>query len=276
MIQAATPQEQAVIHQLFDNIWQDYISLNPNVAKIHKELQALEGTIINDHIALRGFSKPGFGISRLAQPFIDLGYKKAGDYNFPQKKLIAIHLDPPAAGLPKVFISELKLEECSQDVQDIIHSITAQVEASAFEDASFLYKGKQWGPISYQVYQKLLDESEYAAWMYAFGFRANHFTVNVNQLSNFDSVDAINTWLKDKGYTLNVSGGEVKGGAEDKLAQSSTMADKVAIEFVEGIRHLPSCFYEFAYRYPLANGELFGGFVPDSANKIFESTNAQG
>ncbi|MGL4837356.1 MAG: DUF1338 domain-containing protein, partial [Shewanella sp.] len=35
----------------------------------------------------------------------------------------------------------------------------------------------------------------------------------------------------------------------------------------------PSCFYEFALRYPKANGELYTGFVAASADKIFESTN---
>ncbi len=37
---------------------------------------------------------------------------------------------------------------------------------------------------------------------------------------------------------------------------------------------IPSCFYEFAKRYPQADGELYTGFVAASADKIFESTNA--
>ena len=43
--------------------------------------------------------------------------------------------------------------------------------------------------------------------------------------------------------------------------------------FIEGDYEVPSCFYEFAYRHTMENGELFGGFVATSANKIFESTN---
>jgi hypothetical protein len=38
-------------------------------------------------------------------------------------------------------------------------------------------------------------------------------------------------------------------------------------------RHeIPTCYYEFARRYPLADGRLYQGFVAASADRIFEST----
>ena len=58
------------------------------------------------------------------------------------------------------------------------------------------------------------------------------------------------------------------------LEQSSTLADKVAVNFSDKTVKIPSCFYEFAKRYPLNNGQLYTGFVAASADKIFESTNA--
>ena len=70
-----------------------------------------------------------------------------------------------------------------------------------------------------------------------------------------------------------LSPGLIKGNSDVYLEQSSTMADKKDYTFIEGEYSVPSCFYEFAYRFPLDNGELFGGFVAASANKIFESTN---
>jgi hypothetical protein len=51
------------------------------------------------------------------------------------------------------------------------------------------------------------------------------------------------------------------------------MADKVAVGFLYGVKHIPGGFYEFAKRYPQDDGELYGGFVEASADKIFESTN---
>ena len=51
------------------------------------------------------------------------------------------------------------------------------------------------------------------------------------------------------------------------------MADKVKVQFTELDTEVPSCYYEFAKRYPDTNGKLYQGFVSKSADKIFESTN---
>ena len=51
------------------------------------------------------------------------------------------------------------------------------------------------------------------------------------------------------------------------------MADKAEVKFSDGEAIIPSCFYEFAKRYPLDCGTLYSGFVAASADKIFESTN---
>ena len=121
----------------------------------------------------------------------------------------------------------------------------------------------------------LLEESEYAAWMYIYGFRANHFTINVNALKDFDSLQELNTYLENKGWKLNASGGKIKGTPEQLLEQSSTLADLYSINFEEGTIEIPSCYYEFALRYPLSNGELYQGFIASSADKIFESTDVK-
>jgi hypothetical protein len=42
--------------------------------------------------------------------------------------------------------------------------------------------------------------------------------------------------------------------------------------FVEGTFEIPSCYYEFALRYPDTDGKLYSGFIAKSADKIFEST----
>ncbi len=74
---------------------------------------------------------------------------------------------------------------------------------------------------------------------------------------------------------LNTIGGEIKGGESVFLAQSSTMADKITLAFSDTSLTIPSCFYEFAQRYAMPDGELYQGFVEASADKIFESTNAK-
>ena len=138
---------------------------------------------------------------------------------------------------------------------------------------NLLFSGSLFSQLSIDVYNKLREESEYAAWFYVFGLRANHFTVSINSFKNYDNIFKVNELLKENGFTLNSSGGEVKGTPSDLLQQSSTMADVVKVKFKEGVFEVPCCYYEFAQRYPDSNGQIYSGFIVKSADKIFESTN---
>ena len=111
--------------------------------------------------------------------------------------------------------------------------------------------------------------------MYVFGFRANHFTININALKSFDNIESFNNYIEEKGWDLNSSGGKVKGTPEQLLQQASILGDKMPIEFTEGIHNIPTCYYEFAYRYKKNENELFNGFIASSADKIFESTDVK-
>jgi hypothetical protein len=80
--------------------------------------------------------------------------------------------------------------------------------------------------------------------------------------------------LLDNGFRLNSVNGLVKGSPLIGLQQSSTLANKVDVTFTNFTVKISSCFYEFALRHKL-NGALFEGFVADSADKIFESTDVK-
>ncbi|ANS84269.1 DUF1338 domain-containing protein [Vibrio scophthalmi] len=258
--------------RLFESLWNDYIErLCPSAGNVHKLLQRNE-PLINDHIALRTFSLSPVALDVLAKPFIELGYQEAGDYLFESKKLLAKHYEHPDVTQPKVFISQLKVEECSEQLQQIVQKLVEQVNPNEMQGEAFLYAGRPW-QLSHNDYLLLAEESEYAAWLAAHGYGANHFTVSVNQLEQFDEVQQVNDHLSSVGFVINQAGGEVKGSPEVLLEQSSTMADKVQVEFDDGVVLLPGGFYEFAKRYPMPNGELYRGFVAASADKIFESTN---
>jgi len=122
------------------------------------------------------------------------------------------------------------------------------------------------------TYELLLLESEYAAWVYINGFRANHFTVRINDNKHLDSLHKVNAFLKENGFRINNVGGEIKGDPAGLLEQSSIMAEKIKVQFKEGLFEVPGCYYEFAKRYNGADGKLFTGFIAKSADKIFEST----
>ncbi|KKL17632.1 hypothetical protein LCGC14_2483630 [marine sediment metagenome] len=259
---------------LFEKLWQNYRDVTPSAAQIHRILGAEEGNaILNDHIALRTFNLRPVGLEALAEHFLALGYRVGGEYHFESKKLYARHYEHPDPEAPRVFISELLTEQCSPALQTTVKALIAGITTEQVSADNFLYSGRHWN-LGYDTYRSLLEESEYAAWLAAWGYRANHFTVSVNNLQQFETLADINQLLKDNGFAVNASGGEVKGSPEDLLEQSSTMADRVPVTFSDREMTIPSCFYEFALRYKQPDGQLYSGFVAASADKIFESTNA--
>lgn len=260
---------------LFENLWQNYVDVTPSAKSVHKLLgSSQQDDIINDHIALRTFNLEKVGLEKLAAHFKALGYEECGEYHFAAKKLYAKHYEHADRTLPKVFISELLLDQCSDYLCETITALVEQIPESAVTADDFLYSGTHW-QVSQATYEKLLAESEYAAWVAAWGYRANHFTVNVNDLQSYQTLEQVNNVLKNAGYLLNTSGGEIKGTPEVYLEQSSTLADLHPVQFSDVTATIPSCFYEFARRYPMSNGMLYTGFVAASADKIFESTNAR-
>ncbi|GAA4824243.1 DUF1338 domain-containing protein [Algivirga pacifica] len=260
--------------QLLEKLWEQYVELAPSAKKVHQLFLDKGETVENDHIALRTFNDPRVNVDKMSEAFLACGYEAKGEYVFEAKKLFAKHYEHKTdKNAPRIFISELRLEQCSEYLQEIVDSCMAISGVDDIDPKELAFKGRLWGKPSYGVYQRLLEESEYAAWMYVYGFCTNHFTVYINPLQHFDSVEEVNTLLKDNGFKMNASGGEIKGTPEQLLEQSSILADKLSIEFVEGTYEIPACYYEFAKRYPKADGELFSGFVASSADKIFESTN---
>lgn len=259
------------VQELLDRMWQDYTQLAPQAERVVGLLEDRDEEVVNDHIALRTFGDPRVGMDVLAGTFLSMGYRRVDDYEFPEKKLRAEHYDPPEARQPKVFISELKLEACSDELRRIADRLVSQVPAEMTHRWDFPVSGRPWR-VTWQDYETLASESEYAAWVAAFGFRPNHFTVLVNALDTFDTLGDLNAFLKDHGFALNTSGGEIKGTPEQLLEQSSTLAEPVPVTFEDGEHVIPGVYYEFARRYPDREGKLFGGFIARSADKIFEST----
>ena len=261
------------LNNIFQNLWNLYKKNNSQAAKIHRLLKEQGEIVQNDHIAFRTFQHPSIGIHAMAKLFLDRGYEVGGDYYFEKKKLNAIHLVPPTREYPLIFLSELITSEFSQELQNTINGLIDQVYLTP-SLSHFLWSQNQWEMIDYLTYQSLLEESEYAAWTATFGFQANHFTILINALKNYD-IRSLNSYLKSEGFALNSSGGEIKGSEDSFLEQSSTLAAEIEVEFADRKAIVPCCYYEFAQRYSLPNGELFQGFVTQSADKIFESTHSR-
>jgi hypothetical protein len=263
------------LNEILEKMWNDYCAFNPQAQRIYNLFTEQGETVINDHIALRIFKWKNLGLESLAKTFRGLGYQEGGEYHFREKKLLAKHFEHPNPDMPKIFISELLVDQLSPTAQSIISKLVDQLTPEFLSRPDMAWAGRPWR-ISSTDYLTLASESEYASWVAAHGFRPNHFTVSVNALKKFDSIEKVNQFLLDHNIKLNTSGGLVKGTPEELLEQSSTMAEKVRVDFEDKSLEVPACYYEFAKRYPLPDGKLYQGFIAKSADKIFESTNANG
>jgi hypothetical protein len=259
--------------EIFNNLWNEYTDRTPSAQKI-KELFINKGnTIFNDHVAFRTFDDARVNIEVLAKPFINAGYVECGEYTFKAKKLYAKHFEHATdKNAPRVFISQLKTAEFSYELQAEIKKMIDAIPQEDLISGELVFKGRLWEQPSFKVYEKLQAETEYAAWLYVNGFCSNHFTVDVNKLDTFNSLQEVNEFLKNNGFKMNTSGGEIKGTPQQMLEQSSVLADRIPVEFKEITKEITSCYYEFAFRHAMENGALYSGFIAGSADKIFEST----
>lgn len=260
--------------EILDKMWFDYCQLNPAAQRIYDLLSSEGETVLNDHIALRTFNHPELGIKSLAQSFESFGYVMKDEYFFKEKKLYARHWEHSNLDLPKIFISELELEKVSPFIQETVDKMVQQIPKTLKTSDEFSICGRPW-KMDLATYKKLATESEYASWVAAYGFRPNHFTVNINALKKFNDIKVLNQFISQHGHTLNSSGGLIKGSPEQFLEQSSTMAEEITVNFDDGSLKIPGCYYEFAKRYAQPNGQIYQGFVATSADKIFESTNSR-
>jgi hypothetical protein len=250
-------------------------------------------SIENDHIAFRTMGVPNLGVQSFEKIFLHYGYEKKDHYFFEGKKLDAWWYSPPRETDPRIFVSELRVNDLSEESQRIIKSYTDEVTSDPV-DALDLDNGAEvdaflhrplWRTPTVADYQSLLKESEYAAWVIYNRYYLNHFTISVHNLpEGYNTVAAFNEFLEKNGIRLNTSGGKIKESPDGGLLQSATVAEMIDAAFAGG-EHLTisGSYVEFAERKVLpyfANippAEIKrkhrrDGFEAANADKIFEST----
>ncbi|HWO10411.1 MAG TPA: DUF1338 domain-containing protein [Polyangiaceae bacterium] len=256
--------------EFFRALWSDFAVIAPQAAAILRRLEEHGEHVKNDHVAFRTFNQGPIALDQLEPLILGLGYSLLDEYQFEDKHLRARAYVCP--GWPRIFLSELLCEELSGWAQALVAQLLARVPPAVAAAPSVFWAGRPWAPLRFADYERLSNESEYAGWLAALGLRPNHFTVSVNHLARLRGVSDVLDFVEAAGYRINAAGGRVKGTPDVLLEQGSTLADRIAVEFAEGPRIIPTCYYEFALRYPGPDGALYEGFVPASANHIFEST----
>ncbi|MDI5891287.1 DUF1338 domain-containing protein [Halomonas rhizosphaerae] len=263
------------LEQFFSRLWDDYTAMTPQASRIHDALVADGETVVNDHVAFRTFDRGPVRLADLEPHLLALGYTRLEPYDFEAKKLRAWGYLPPREDQPRVFLSELKCRELSARAQEIIDELVDQIDPARIASPEVMWAGRLWETPTWGEYRTLAEESEYAAWLSIIGLRANHFTVSVNHLRRHDTLEKLLAKVESLGLAINASGGRIKGSPEVLLEQASTLADRMPFTFSGGrVEEIPTCYYEFARRYPDAEGRLYQGFVAASADRIFESTDA--
>ena len=259
---------QMTLDAFIDRLWHHYVDIAPSAGLVRALLEARGDTWVNDHIAFRTYDRSAISLEALEPHLLAFGYQRYAPYAFEDKKIRAYGYLHPEAGRPRIFLSELESEKLSRATQDAIKTLTDQINPARVKDPLVLNSGPLWELPSQETYEALLAESEYAGWVAVNGLCANHFTISVNGLSTFDSLEALMDYLEANGFEMNTSGGRIKGTPQVLLEQGSTIADRKMVHLADDERvEITTCYVEFARRY-----QGFDGFVPASADKIFEST----
>ncbi|XP_076913891.1 2-oxoadipate dioxygenase/decarboxylase, chloroplastic-like [Bidens hawaiensis] len=292
--------DHSFFRSVLSNMEQVYLNRNPTATKILELVHSTDANqICYDHLAFRTFGVNGHGIESMSKLFLDFGYTQREELRFPKKKLKALWFSPPPVSsrssgsgsgfdgpLPRVFISELLVDQMSQQAQDIIRKYTGLSGAGHKHSALSSALGcLTWPKPSHSEFQQLAKESEYAAWTLVNGYALNHVTISIHRLKPpLNDIDNLNHFIQDKGFKLNSEGGVLKVSPDGLLLQSSTVADSVPFEFSDGFEEQVPCSYiEFAQRLVLPQYKDLpqdkveevhrrDGFEVGNADKIFEST----
>tara|TARA_R110002051_G_scaffold263759_2_gene323630 strand:- start:58398 stop:59309 length:912 start_codon:yes stop_codon:yes gene_type:complete len=285
------------LDEILDALFKPYYDRVPNVEKITNAMISngmiqSQDDIVNDHIAFRTLGVTHLGIASFEKIFLKHGYIKKDYYHFEGKKLDAYWYAPPSPKYPRIFMSELKVDNLSSKAQQIIAKYTKNINLDPVDQldlnntkeiGDFFYK-PLWQLPTIQDYNDLLAESEYAAWVIYNRYYLNHYTISVHNLPPaYNTVESFNLFLESIGIVLNNSGGKIKTSKDGLLKQSSTVAQMINATFANGeAMEIPGSYVEFAERLPLpSNGknntnaidlDRRDGFESANADKIFEST----
>ena len=288
----------SVMTRILDELFKIYAQRVPDVKKItnamiERGMVSDQNEIINDHIAFRTMGVPNLGITSFEKIFLANGYKRMDFYHFATKKLDAYWYSPPSEDLPRIFISELKVEKLSPKVQNIIRFYTDSIVQDPIDTLNLddhkavgkYFQTPLWDLPSLKDYELLLSESEYAAWVIYNRYYLNHYTISVHDLPNpYNKLESFNEFLSDIGIKLNTSGGIIKTSKDQLLRQSSSVANTVRANFTNGnTKKIAGSYVEFAERSllpefrnlksnKLKREHRREGFETSNADRIFEST----
>jgi len=292
---------------LTENLWQQYLRRVP-YARTYSEMVAERGgKVVHDHIAFRTFNtntgEQPSGIMAFGHLLEILNYRKAGKYKFPKMMASAVHYEHPDPLLPKIFVSQLEVNELPDWAQLIINDCVAETPYLISDEAIALmnilgdkgaitneageilveeitgYFRRPWKLPMREDLLKINDVSQYAAWTLLHGNSVNHFAafINLQNVREWPDLETTCRAMAAAGIPMKE---EIEGEKGSILRQSATQAVKETIPFKGEDGEIEEmewtyAYYEFTERGYVISDEgekLFTGFIPDQATHLFKMT----
>ncbi|MDZ8053264.1 MAG: DUF1338 domain-containing protein [Aulosira sp. ZfuVER01] len=292
---------------LYSLLWQEY-SARVHYARTYQEMiTAAGGTVANDHIALRSLrlsldspkGQINLGINYLEQVANALGYVAAGEYVFPETHLYARHYSHPQQAefdLPKLFISELIVDELPDRIAQLIHKTVSALQYELISPADSLAEDgnvesiaqklqkvftRPWQTPQRSVVEEVNKVTQYGAWVLLHGYAVNHFTgyINRQNTSKYPDIDTTVSGLVNLGVPMKA---EIEGDVTCGLRQTATQAVTEMVTVLDDRSgaeiQIPwtYAYYEIAQRYPVeiepGKHTLFDAFLGKNAKQLFEMT----
>ena len=289
-----------------EQLWAGYLKRVEYAQTYVSLIRQKGGKIVNDHIAFRTLKthtgEQPEGIRAIKHLLNFLDYKPVGQYSFKKKNLTATHFEHPDEMFPKIFVSQLEVEQLPKWAQKIINytvkdtpyilsdqaiELLQQLKINSKlpeEAALFLandltrYFRRPWGIPNKDDVLKINDVSQYAAWVLLHGNSVNHFTafINFQEVKEWPDLESTCAGLQKAGVPMKETIEGIKGS---KLQQSATQAVKEEVEVIgdDGPEKMvwTYAYYELAQRnYITENGKekLFSGFLGEQATHLFDMT----
>jgi hypothetical protein len=289
---------------LWNALWQDYKTRVNYAQTYQKMITAAGGTIANDHIAFRSLrllintpqGEINLGINHLGQIAEALGYEPAGEYTFADTHLYARHYRYPQQAeydLPKLFISELIVEELPTHIAQLIYQtvsaipkellsfFTAENNIDVITQQFNKIFTRPWQPPLHSVVEEVNKFTQYGAWVLLHGYAVNHFTGYINRQNTlqYPDIDITASGLANLGVPMKA---EIEGNVTCGLRQTATQAVTEMVTVLDDSSSEETqipwtyAYYELAQRYMIevqpGKPELFDAFLGKNAQQLFEMT----
>lgn len=291
---------------LLGKLWEKYLS-RVSYARVYNDLVIRKGgRVVPDHVGFRSFNthtgEQPEGIQSIRHIFGCLGYHAGEKYSFPKKHIKAVCLEPDTAGLPKVFVSQIDVQQIPLWAQHLLPEVLADTPyllseagiellsklgahgdlpaeaADILETELIHYFRRPWKPPQKNTVLKLNDISHYAAWTLLHGNRPSHFAilVNMQEISAWPDLETTCNALREKGLPMKE---KIEGERDSALQQSATYAvrEEVSVRGDDGMEKLTwtYAYLELIQRGYVRRGDqsvLFPGFIESQESQLYNMT----